>query len=93
MTEEDYLAERAEIDRTLTRLKPATDSKLDIEAAAKLLTTFGRVLSQATLQEQKAFFRTVLQEVVVKNKKIVALRPKPNDYDLLVCVRSAPEWI
>lgn len=93
LTEADYLKERNEIESALARLQPVKQSKVDIEAAAKLLTTFGRVLSQATPQEQKVFLRTVLEEVVIKNKQIVAIRPKPNYYDLLLFVCSAPEWI
>lgn len=92
MAEDEYLKERAEIERALSKTQPLAQPKFEIEEAVKLLTTFGNVLPQATAQEKKVFFRTVLSEVVVKNKKIVAIRPKPNYYDLLLCVRSAPEW-
>ena len=29
------------------------------------------------------FYRTVLEQVVVKNRQVVAIRPKPHFYDLL----------
>jgi hypothetical protein len=62
---------------------PCVQPKFEIKEAAKLLTTFGKVLDNANVQEKKVFFRTVLDEVGVNNRKIVAIRPKPNYYDLL----------
>ena len=47
------------------------------------MTDFGRVLAKASPLDRKRFFRTVLEDVYVENRKIVAIRPKPNYYDLL----------
>lgn len=60
--------------------------------ATRLLNTFGRMIAQASPKDRKAFFRTVLEEVVVANREIVEICPRPNFYDLLLCVQSAPEW-
>ena len=93
LTDSEYMKERGEIDRALARLQPIVQSQFEIEEAAKLLNTFGRMIAQASPEDRKAFFRTVLEEVVVENREIVEICPKPNFYDLLLCVRSAPEWI
>ena len=46
------------------------------------------VLADANDQERKGLFHTVLDEIYVKNKKVVAIRPKPNYYNLL-CMSPA----
>ncbi len=42
-----------------------------------------QLLAQATPEEQRVFYQTVLSEVFVINKKIVAIRPKPNYSELI----------
>ena len=93
LSETKYLQEKAKLELALTKLQPAAQPVLDLQETVRLLQTYGGVLNRANDTEKKAFFAAVLSEVFVKNKKIVALRPKPNYYDLLVCVSSAPEWI
>ncbi len=67
----------------MSLIRPAEQPSLDLEQAAHFLTTFGKMLAKASPIDQKRFFRTVLEEVYVENRKIVAIRPKPNYYDLL----------
>ena len=41
------------------------------------------VLVKAAGEERKQLLHAVLDDMYVRNKKIVAIRPKPNYYDLL----------
>ena len=66
-----------------TRLRQIPPSAVDLDQTAGLLTTLGQTLDKATDQERKLYFGSVLDEVYVKQKKIVAVRPKPAYYDLL----------
>jgi hypothetical protein len=90
-SEPDYLREKARIDAELAQLRPVEG--LDIAQAAELLETLGGVLAEATDEERKSFFQTVLDEVYVKNKKVVAVRPKPNYYNLLCMSPADPTGI
>ena len=83
ISEAEYLKERARIEQALAQLNPVIQPQIDLEEAARLLTTFGATLAQATASERKVFYRTVLEQVVVKNRQVVAIRPKPHFYDLL----------
>lgn len=55
---------------------------------AHLLNDFGQELDSASPIRREQFYRTVLDKAFVKNRKIVAIRPKPNYYDLLLFVCS-----
>ena len=82
-TESRYLREKARVELALAQLQPAVQPALNVQEAARLLQSYGGLIKQATSEEQKTFFATVLSEVFVENKKIVAIRPRPNYYDLL----------
>ncbi len=83
LTDRDYEQEKAKVDLALSLIRPAEQPSLDLEQAAYFLTTFGKMLAKASPIDRKRFFRTVLEEVYVENRKIVAIRPKSNYYDLL----------
>ncbi len=87
-SETDYLREKARIEAELAQLRPV--ETVHIEQAVDLLQTLGTVLDQSTDDEQKQFFQAVLDEVLVRNKKVVAVRPKPNYYNLLRMSRADP---
>jgi hypothetical protein len=56
---------------------------VDLEQAAALLTTLRQTVGQATDYERRLFFGSVLDEVYLEQKEIVATQPKPAYYDLL----------
>lgn len=89
-TENEYLRERARVELALAQIKPTAVQHIDVEQAATLLENFGKVIKQATDVEKKLFFNSVLDAVYVNNKKVVAIRPKPNFYDLLMMSPADP---
>jgi hypothetical protein len=87
-SEGQYLREKARIERESGALRPT--STIDIDQAAAYLQTFRHLLDRATPHEQKLLFHSVFDQVYIKQKKVVAIRPKPNYYDLLRMSRADP---
>jgi DNA invertase Pin-like site-specific DNA recombinase len=86
ISETEYQHDKARIESLRSQIQPVQTA--DLQEASKLLETFGTVLAKATSSEQKQFFHTVLQDVYVENKKVVAIRPKPIYYNLM-CMSPA----
>ena len=74
---EDYLARRAEIMAELASLKPAEDRKIDLRNAAELLGRFCQAWTFADLEQKRKIARLIFEEIWVDNKKVVAVRPRP----------------
>jgi len=86
MTENEYLHEKARIEAMRSKIEPV--ETVDLDEARKLLETLGSTLAKATALERQQLFREILQDVYVEHKKVVAIRPKPNYYNLL-CMSPA----
>jgi site-specific DNA recombinase len=73
--EAEYDAERDKTRRDLARL--VTPEAVSVEAAAALLENFGLVWEQATLIEKKKILYEIFQKIVVRDKAIVEVVPRP----------------
>ena len=81
LSEKEYLQEKERIG--LARSQVALVEPPDLEKAEEFLKDYSSLLATATDEERRLFFQTVLQEVFVDKKKVVAVRPKPNYHNLL----------
>jgi site-specific DNA recombinase len=75
MDEAEYEAERDAIRRELARL--VTPDAVSIEEAADLLENLGLIWEQATLIEKKRILHEIFQKIVVRDKAIVEIVPRP----------------
>jgi len=75
LTEGEYEQERNKTKRELAQL--VTPEAVSIEQAAALLRDFSSVWSQATFVEKKKVLREVFRRIVVKDKVIVEVVPRP----------------
>ncbi len=87
-SEAQYLKEKSAVEADLAQLRPA--DTVDVEKAAEVLQSLGRLLHKANERETKQFFQLVMDEAFVRNKKVVAIRPKPDYYDLLCMSLADP---
>ena len=81
LSEKEYLQEKERID--LAKSQTRTVEPPDIGKAAEFLKNYASLLATASDEERQLFFHTVLLEVFVDKKKVVAIRPKPNYHNLL----------
>jgi len=51
------------------------------------------LLATATDEERRLFFQTVLQDLFVDNKKVMAIRPKPDYHNLLSLSEAEATWV
>ena len=91
LSETEYLHEKAEIEAQQAQLHPVQDT--DLDEARHLLESMSSTLAGATPTELQEFFKTVLQDVYVEHKKVVAIRPKPNYYNLLCMSPADPTGV
>ncbi len=75
MDEAEYEAERDAIRRELARL--VTPDAVSIEEAASLLENFALIWEQATLIEKKKILHEIFQKIVIRDKAIVEVVPRP----------------
>jgi hypothetical protein len=84
LSEAEYLRDKERINGALAQIQPAAKPEVNLQRAIELLETLGRAVEHATDAERKQLFAAVLSAAYVENKKIVAVRPRPNYYDLLM---------
>lgn len=86
LTEAMYRQEKTRLESALIESRPNNENQdVDLDEAIESLRSMGNALRLGNDGERKQLFQTVLDEVYVKDKKVVAIRPKPKFYNLLSC--------
>lgn len=75
MSETDYLVERNQIKSELDKLTPHEYNTMALEKLAALLKNIPQLWREADQNQRNAIGRQIFNEVWVKDKKIVAVRP------------------
>ena len=90
-TEAQYRQAKAEMQFQLAALKPVQMPNLN--QAAELLTTFGKLYRIASDDQKKRLFHTVLERVYLRSDEISALLPKAEFYPLMLVHAGGPDGI
>ncbi len=77
VSEEKYLAERAEIQKQLAALAPADESNQRLERLAGFLRDLAGAWAQADQRQRNRIARRLFQQIWVENKKVVAVKSQP----------------
>jgi len=75
MNYDEYDRERGKINSELARLVPP--DAVSLEKAANLIKDFGVIWDRATLIERKKILREILEKIMIKDKVIFEVIPKP----------------
>lgn len=73
---EQYLREKAEIQQQLIHA-PAEDSSGGLERLAAFLANVAQAWEEANQEQRNKLARCLFQEVWVKDKQVIAVRPQP----------------
>jgi hypothetical protein len=89
--EEKYLAERAELQAQLARLRPVNAPDL-VEAGA-LLRDFPSLYAHSSPEKQKGLFRGMLERVFVEGDEVCAIQPRDKLFQVMYTYSCGPDGI
>jgi hypothetical protein len=77
ITVEEYQRDKDQIQRELAKLTPFQDSSDTLQRLAELLGSVANAWERATQEQRNMLARCVFQEIWIKDKDVVAVKPQP----------------
>ncbi len=77
ITKEQYLFERDAINRELNALTPIEKQGETLDKLAQFLTNIANAWDQASQEQRNKLARCLFQEVWIRDKEVIAVRPQP----------------
>ena len=77
MSKEDYLREKDTVQKELRVLAPAGSQAKNLDRLAGFLANVAQSWEEATGEQRNKIARSLFQEIWVKDKQVVAVRPQP----------------
>ena len=77
ITKEEYLAEREAIHKELKALAPIDEQGRDLYKLANFLTDVANAWDEADQEQRNKLARCLFQEVWIRDKEVVAVKPQP----------------
>ena len=76
-SEEQYLKEKDDITKQLQLLTPPEEKSKVLDQLAEFLRNVSKVWKEADQNQRNRFSRQLFQEIWVKDKQVVAVKPRP----------------